>query len=501
MDIDTSTHLAGERSGAAPARHTHRSSARERRGFRGANRRGIATIWGIASIGLLLTITAVVVDGALMYTSHADLQIAADSAALASVSGLTFDPDTARARAVEYASKNLAAGEAVEIRTEDIEIGKWDTDTRTFTPLAGEEEFTGDAVRVTAGLTEARGNALRMAFAQIFGESTADVEASAIATFRPRDIVLVLDLSGSMNFDSQIRHIPFLGQIAVEANLYEIWQDLGGQTYGNLQFNPTFISTLDDNWVLYQTGLWNVPYPYPGGSWLDYINYVQGDSALAAQGYERRYGMLTFMNYLLDRRRSAAETPDLWQASAQPITAVKDSVDIFLDFVQTNATEDRVGLAIYTSPNGGGLLEHALTDDIAAVRTLTRRRQAGHYHGSTNIGAGLQEARLELEANGRNGTLKTIVLLTDGIANLPGSASDARSFALDQAQAAADAGCVIAAISLGSNVDMDLMEQIATITDGIHFHVPGGQSVADYEADLVEVFRHIARERPLQLVN
>jgi hypothetical protein len=36
---------------------------------------------------------------------------------------------------------------------------------------------------------------------------------------------------------------------------------------------------------------------------------------------------------------------------------------------------------------------------------------------------------------------------------------------------------------------------------GEHFHVPGGDSVAAYEEELIEVFRRIARERPLRLVN
>ena len=108
--------------------------------------------------------------------------------------------------------------------------------------------------------------------------------------------------------------------------------------------------------------------------------------------------------------------------------------------------------------------------------------------------------RLELDANGRQGAQKTLVLLTDGVANLPGSASEARGFALDQAQYAANSNYAIAAISLGANVDTDLMQQIADTTGGVHFHVPGGQTVADYEADLTDVFRQIARERPLRLV-
>ncbi len=472
-----------------------------RRRVHGPARRGIATIWGLASMGLLLGVAALVVDGALLYTSHADLQIAADSGALAGASALTVDPDLARQRAVEYAAKNFAEGQSVELSESNVELGDWNTETRTFTPLTGEDEAFADAVRVTAGLTEAGGNPLTLAFAQVFGQGEVDVRASSIAVYRPRDIVLVLDLSGSMNYDSQVRHIPYLGRDAVEANLYEIWQELGGHTYGNMEFDTRYISTDNDYYVKYYLGLQNVPYPYPSGSWSDYINYVQGSSNLRNNGYKKEYGGLTFMNYLLEKRRSATQTPDLWMASAQPITAVKDSVDIFLDFIDDVATEDQVGLAVYTSSNGNGKLEHGLTDDIETIRTITRHRQAGHYHGSTNIGAGLAVGREELSTNGRDGTLKTIVLLTDGIANLPGSSSYAKQYALEQAQYAADSGYAIMAISLGANVDYNLMQDIADVSGGEHFHIPGGDSVAAYEEELIEVFRRIARERPLRLVN
>ena len=33
------------------------------------------------------------------------------------------------------------------------------------------------------------------------------------------------------------------------------------------------------------------------------------------------------------------------------------------------------------------------------------------------------------------------------------------------------------------------------LTDGVHFNVPGGESVTDYEADLLAVFRQIADDR------
>ena len=44
------------------------------------------------------------------------------------------------------------------------------------------------------------------------------------------------------------------------------------------------------------------------------------------------------------------------------------------------------------------------------------------------------------------------------------------------------------------------MQQIADITNGIHFNVPGGDSVVSYENDLLAVFRQIADDRPLILV-
>jgi Flp pilus assembly protein TadG len=369
---------AAIRTGTSPttmkpmARTTATTGNRDSRGTTGAPRRrrhgpvrrGIATIWGLASMGLLLAVGALVVDGAMLYTSHADLQIAADSGALAGASALTTEPENARARAIEYAAKNFANGQSVTLTEDNIELGDWDTETRTFTVLNGEDESFADAVRVTAGMTEAGGNPLSMAFAQVFGQGEADVVASSIAVYRPRDIVLVLDLSGSMNYDSQIRHIPFLGRAAVEQNLHEIWTELGANTYGNMGFETRYISTDNDSYVKYYLGLYGVPYPYPSGSWNDYINYVQSNSQLRNNGYRKEYGGLTFMNYLLERRRGHDQTPDLWMASAQPITAVKDSVDIFLDFIDDVATEDQVGLAVYTSSNGHGKLEHGLTDDI-----------------------------------------------------------------------------------------------------------------------------------------
>lgn len=470
------------------------------RDLAGTTRRGSATIWGAVSMGMLMTIGALVVDGAMLFGSHADLQAAADASALAAASGLVDGSEVARARASEYAEKNWAGGEPVTVSGSDVQFGDWDDEQKTFTPLSGADEGYADAIRVTARLDEAKGNPLRLAFAQMFGAGEANLAASATAVYRPRDIVLVLDLSGSMNYDSQFRHIRYLGRDAIESNLYQIWTELGSQTWGNMGFDTRYISSDNDNYVKQQLGINNVPYPFAQGNWNGYINYVQGDNTLKNEGYRKDYGGLTFMNYLLDKRREHHQTPELAYVSAQPITAVKNSVDIFLDFLRDIATDDRVGLSVYTASNGHALLEQGLTDDIELVRSITRGRQAAHYDPMTNIGAGMQVAREELELNGRTGTLKTMILFTDGQANRPGSTSEARAYVTDEAQRAADNGFPIAAISMGANAAQGLMSSVADISNGVHFHVPGGQPVAAYEQQLREVFEHIAAERPMRLV-
>jgi hypothetical protein len=71
---------------------------------------------------------------------------------------------------------------------------------------------------------------------------------------------------------------------------------------------------------------------------------------------------------------------------------------------------------------------------------------------------------------------------------------------LDEAYTAADHHYPTVTISLGAAADTDLMQQIADITNGVHFNIPGGQTVDQVEEDLKDVFRVIADDRPLKLV-
>lgn len=454
-------------------------------------RKGIVVILTAILLVLLVAMIAFSVDLGYMYSVRTQLDRAVDAGALAGAGTLVDGRVQAEQAVYDFIGMNLVGKQAVSPGDVVIETGLWDANSRSF-QASGD---TPSAIRVVA-----RRQRELLFFAPVLGFDDFDVESEAIAVYQPRDIMLVLDYSASMNDDSELRHISTIGQAAVEANLLQIYQELGAPVFGAMQWNPTYIASDDTSVVKSQLGLTNVPYPFPSGSWNDYIYYVRTSGYVSRAGYRKRYGYLTLTNYWLERRPMHSQTPTLWQTSEQPITAVKNAVTVFLAYLQEVETDDRLGLAVYTSSNDTALLEQGLTPNFQQVEDISRQRQAGHYDRMTNIGAGIQTARLEMENNARPGAFKMIVLMTDGIANLPTDSATARQFALTEAQRCADDGYPIVTISLGSGADTSLMGQIASITGGVHFNVPGGQSVAAYEQDLKDVFRDVAADRPLKLV-
>jgi hypothetical protein len=225
------------------------------------------------------------------------------------------------------------------------------------------------------------------------------------------------------------------------------------------------------------------------------------DSNVHTAGYRRKFGILLLINFWNLNKPMYAETPDLWKVSQQPITALKDATDLFLDYLLEHAAEDQVALSVYTHPSSNGaLLESPLSTDYNALKTISRHRQAGHYDHYTNIGAGIRSGRLELENNARPRAYRMMILMTDGIANRTLTGASPAQFALDEAELCAEANIKITTISVGAGADTDLMQEIADMTGGTHFNVPGGSSVSEYEDQLKLVFGEIAADRPLKLI-
>ncbi|MCG8585217.1 MAG: VWA domain-containing protein [Pirellulales bacterium] len=445
----------------------------------------------------LIALLAFAIDIGYIQSTETDLRRTVDAAVLAGAGELTDGNTEALSETVlSFIDQNPVGSDKVQPENVTVEVGHWDDDTRTFIP----EDFQPSALRVHAWHVNEP-----MFFGAFLGVHNFALDVEAIAVYQPRDIVVVLDYSGSMNDDSEFKAFNTIGADDVKTNQQQIWNELvaTGSIPAAMQawsWDGNSYSTTTAWRLKRRLGISEVDYPFAQGSWEDWFSYVQNDSHVANAGYTKRYGRYTFVNYLLAKQPAANETSVLWRTSEQPITAVKDAVQVFLAYLQEAETSDRVGLAVYTASDGTAKLESSLTADYESIETISRQRQAAHYHNYTNIGDGIKAARDELVNHARPGAFKLIVLMTDGIANRPNNTTYAKQYAKDQAELTANARIPIATISLGANADKTLMDDIATATAGIHFNVPGGQSVDDYEEDLKDAFREIAADRPLKLV-
>ncbi len=578
-----------------------------------SRRRGAIVVLTAFLMILMVAFLAFSIDLGYVATVRTELQRSVDAAALAGVRELAYGVDAAQEAAVEYLARNpVGRDRGSEISAFDeqlaqfqlrhadnykISVGRWDPNA--YNSLTGDYGMvlpTQTAPSAVSVFFEVPDQPLF--FARALGRDTFSTRAESVAIFQPRDIVVVLDLSGSMNDDTELASINRMGRHYVESRLKEFWYELGSPSYGTLPLEPAWMkvpgvpptsgnmpqihveyrytevfvtSTKDLSNVVLEysnnktqkfdglsgksgtfkgTGsnanrwikrVWvksgsnssndgpgygerfdfsttsaqramarkafkldNVPYPYPSGSWNSYIDYVISDNnANADAGYHFKFGHMNLINYWLEQKYQHNWTPDLWKVSAQPITAVKNAVNVLFDYIEEAATDDRVGLAVYDAPNGEGQVEISLTEDLSGLRSVTTRFQAGHYHNYTNIGAGMRAGRLELQGSDRSGAAQLMVLLTDGQANWRNGSMNvnaARQYVLEEAYAAAAKKIPIVTISLGAGADKDLMEQVAQITGGVHFNIPGGKSVDEYREDLLEVFRKIAAARPMRLV-
>jgi hypothetical protein len=216
---------------------------------------------------------------------------------------------------------------------------------------------------------------------------------------------------------------------------------------------------------------------------------------IADKGYQNKYGLKTFTDYLLWIRSYNSSTPALVNTPEQPVTALKDAIDIMADYLEALDTDEWMGLATY---DDSSRVEVSLTSNLQSVASRMQQLSAGYYSRNTNIGGGMSRGRTILTSGGRPNARKTMVVMTDGLANVGGGGMSPSDYVIYQAQQAAAEGITIHTVSFTYLADQALMAQVASIGKGMHFHVPN-YSVEQYTEDLEEVFRTISSMRPLVL--
>ncbi|HEY2250866.1 MAG TPA: TadG family pilus assembly protein [Planctomycetaceae bacterium] len=151
------------------------------------HRRGAVLTLVALLLVVLLGCLAFSIDLGYIQVARAQLQTAADAGALAGARGLTICcPSTALSEAQRVAQLNSVMNAKVSVvSAQDVTLGTWDDNSLSFSALSGSAQSGANAVKVTCQLSAARGNALTLFFARVFGVNTQDLSATAIAKSTP----------------------------------------------------------------------------------------------------------------------------------------------------------------------------------------------------------------------------------------------------------------------------------------------------------------------------
>jgi Flp pilus assembly protein TadG len=200
------------------------------------SRRGAIVVLAAIFLVVMVGMIAFALDVGYIALVRSQLQAAADSAALAAAASTNLARADMETIAKRYAADNLAAARPVQLRSADIEYGYWDTNTRRFAPSAS----VGNAVRVTTRTDQNSGGQTQLFFARIFNTSTVSQQASAVATVNPRDIAFVVDLSGSMNDDTDPGNTQSINSTYAGQGYPTVGSDLLNQVYADFGFNASY---------------------------------------------------------------------------------------------------------------------------------------------------------------------------------------------------------------------------------------------------------------------
>ena len=359
-------------------------------------RRGILVVLTGFCLCVVFAFVALSVDSGRIVLTETEMQNAVDAAALAASQEIqaavhaagqgegsaNIDSNSIAVSAARTVAADVAARNGVFIDPGvDVHFGKRSYDEATDTwPI----EWGGSPVNVvrvaarrTGSNTAAADGEFPLTFGWAVGRESVPLTTSATAFIEARDLVLVLDFSGSMSDDSEFRSIGTFAQADVEASLDEIYDTLleSGVTWPNHpsrekfqtaygaidSYAGTYVSSSYTSTIFNTLGLGEkypsnhpdypgqLKYPYPQAGryssgtprnmpsesssrskWEGYINYVKNLNG----PYNKKYGYRSLVNYMLQNNQMKwTKSEDLWRTPHYPFHAVKNGASLFLGYL------------------------------------------------------------------------------------------------------------------------------------------------------------------------
>ncbi|APZ91343.1 vWA domain-containing protein [Fuerstiella marisgermanici] len=221
-----------------------------------SRRQGAILMLIVLCVPVILAFSAFAINIAWMQLTRTELRTATDAAARAGSRTLSLSqsPATARASAKAAASRNTVAGDGLTLNDADVVFGssertgvaKW-----SFTPAADSDpELNG--VRIVGSRTAGSPDGpITMLFAGMFDRSNFEPVKSATASQLDRDVMLVLDRSGSMGTVTPGGTRWTDLKLAVDAFLAALALTPQDEFVGLATYSTT--STLDENLALSYT--------------------------------------------------------------------------------------------------------------------------------------------------------------------------------------------------------------------------------------------------------
>lgn len=194
--------------------------------------RGVIAVFAAVLLVVMLGMIAFAVDIGYLSLARTQLQAAADSAALAAAATTNQPRSETETVAKQFAAYHIVGGRHVQLASKDIEYGTWDVNTRVFTPSAQ----AGNSVRVTTRTDPDNGGGTNLFFGRLLDLASVNQTASAVATCNPRDIAFVVDLSGSMNDDTDPDGAAALNSEYAAQGYPTVGTDIMQQIYNDFNF-------------------------------------------------------------------------------------------------------------------------------------------------------------------------------------------------------------------------------------------------------------------------